>query len=128
MSQNDNGHIVVPWILGNKIGEAIPDAILLVGVVLVVSASLWLQSVDPQSNWFMRSGGMVVLLGAILEYRHVTFVSLASAKSIEWASGVGGPTVFELSRLRRTIGYVAHACVVVGTFIATYGDLIYTRL
>jgi hypothetical protein len=31
---------------------------------------------------------------------------------------IGGPTVFELSRLRKTIGYAVHACVVIETFIA----------
>jgi hypothetical protein len=128
MTQNDDSHVVVTWIPGNKVHEAIPDAIVLVGIGLVVSASLWLQSIDPQSNWFTRSGAVVVLLGAVLEYRHNNFASFASSKSIEWASGVGGPTVFELSRLRKSIGYTAHACIVVGTFIAAYGDLILARL
>lgn len=128
MAQNDDGHVVVVWIPGNKIREAIPDAIVLTGIVLVVSASLWLQSVDPQSNWFMRSGAVVVLLGVVLEYRHSGFESFASAKSIEWACGVGGPTVFELSHLRKSIGYAAHTCVVIGTFIAAYGDLLLARL
>ncbi|MET3514682.1 hypothetical protein ABIC63_002461 [Pseudacidovorax sp. 1753] len=128
MAQSDDGHVVVAWIPGNKVREAIPDAIVLVGICLVVSASLWLQSIDPQSNWFTRSGAVVVLLGAVLEYRHNNFASFASAKSIEWASGIGGPTVFELSRLRKGIGYIAHTCIVVGTFIAAYGDLILAKL
>lgn len=128
MVKNDDGHVVVAWIPGNKVREAIPDAIVLVGIGSVVCVSLLLQSIDPQTNWFSRSGALVVLLGAVLEYRHNNFASFASSKSIEWASGIGGPTVFELSSLRKSIGYIAHTCIVVGTFIAAYGDLILARL
>jgi len=83
-----------------------------------------MQQAQPETNWFMRSGAVIVLIGAVLEYRHNGFLRRSDTESIKWASGMGGSIIFEQPAFRKILGYLAHVCVIVGTFIAAYGDLI----
>lgn len=118
---------VVSWLPGNKLRDAALDLALILLLTIVLITSVILQSVQPDANWFMRSGAIMVLVGAVMEYRHNGFLRRADTESIKWASGVGGPVIFEQPGFRKVLGYLAHVCVVVGTFIAAYGDLVHAK-
>ena len=124
---NDAERPVVSWLPGNKPRDAALDIVLLLLLTFVLVISATLQGAQPETNWFMRSGAIMVLVGAVLEYRHNGFLRKADTESIKWASGVGGPVIFEQPTFRKVLGYLAHVCVVVGTFVAAYGDLIYAK-
>jgi hypothetical protein len=117
-------YVKATWLEANKLKNAITDVFFIFLVTAVVIASLFMQSIDPATNWFMRSGAIVVLVGAVMEYRHNEFQHSIDTTSIKWASGMGAPVIFQPSHLRKALGYIAHIFVVVGTFIAAYGDLI----
>ena len=117
-------YVKAKWLEANQLKNAIPDVSLVLLTALLVGSSLFMQSIDPSTNWFMRSGAIMVLFGAMMEYRHNNFQHTIDMTSVRWASGVGGPVIFEPSHLRSLLGYIAHSFVIIGTVIAAYGDLI----
>lgn len=119
----DHAKFVKPnWLPANQLKHVVIDVVLIATVILLVGASIFLQTILPEDNWFMRSGAVMALIGAVLEYRHGNFQRSFDMASIKWASGVGGPVIFEPRLIRVVIGYLAHVLVVVGTLIAAYGD------
>jgi len=120
----DKEHYVVDWILGNKLRNTIPDFLIILALLSAVSLSIMLQLAHPEANWFMRSGALMVLTGAILEYRNSSLMRRLDTTSIKWAKGFGRPTIFEPHPIKRKVAYIAHAFVILGTFIAAYGDII----
>lgn len=117
-------YVKAKWLPANQLKSAVVDIFLVLLASFVVGLSLLMQSIDSATNWFLRSGAVVVLIGAVMEFRHNAFQHSIDMTSIRWASGVGGPVIFEPSHLRRILGYIAHLFVVIGTFIAAYGDLL----
>ena len=121
MDINKNKY-VADWMVGNKFYHSIIDFILiLIGLaVVIVSIKGWLG--DPVNEWFSRSGSVLVLIGAILEYKQTRFSQLALEESIRWASGVGEAVVFAHAWHRILVKYIAHTFVISGTMIWGYGD------
>lgn len=117
-------HVVATWVPGNRPADAVVDVVLMATVPLLVLCSLLLQAAYPPTQWFMKFGGVIVAIGILLEYRHARFATAATVASIKWASGVGGPTIFEQSDFRKFAGYFSHTCVVAGTVIAGFGDVV----
>lgn len=124
ISELNKEHWFVPaWFGPNRLVSAILDmAVMLAGATCVV-VSLALHATDPENNWFSRSGALLVLSGAILEYRHANYARRISEISISWASGVGNPPILGLAMFRIAIKYVAHCYVVAGTLVWAYGDM-----
>lgn len=114
---------VVTWLKGNRIQEAIPDFLLVALCGGVVAGSIWLSLGDTSEAWVSRSGSVMVLIGAILEYRNANYLKVAMEESIRWASGVGGPVIFEWTWYRRLSRYIAHILVIAGTLLWGYGDV-----
>ena len=122
--KTDKDHYIVDWIPGNKLRDAIPDILIILALLLAIFVSIKLQLKYPDANWFMRSGALMVLTGAILEYRNSTLMRRLDTTSIKWAKSIGQPAIFEPHPVKSKIAYIAHAFVILGTFIAAYGDLI----
>jgi hypothetical protein len=120
----DKEHYVVDWIPGNKLRDTVPDFLIILALLSAVSLSIMLQLAHPETNWFMRSGALMVLTGAILEYRNSSLMRRLDTTSIKWAKGFGRPAIFEPHPIKSKIAYIAHAFVILGTFIAAYGDII----
>lgn len=114
---------VVAWLRGNRAAEAIPDLLLVLLCGVVVGGSVWLSWHGSSVEWVSRSGSVMVLVGATLEYRNANYLKIAMEESIRWASGVGGPVIFEWAWYRRLSRYVAHTLVVAGTLLWGYGDV-----
>lgn len=125
--ESQNEHCIVDWIPGNKLRDAAPDILLILVLCTAVATSLYIQTLHA-GNWFMRSGALMVLTGAILEYRNNSLIRRLDTTSIKWAKGFGRPTIFEPHPLRRAIAYIAHGFVIMGTFIAAYGDIVFIYL
>lgn len=118
-------HQVVDWIPGNKLRDAIPDVFIIFALILVIFFSVNFQLAHPEGNWFMRSGALMVLVGAILEYRNNSLMRRLDTTSIKWAKGFGRRVIFEPHPIRNKILCLAHAFVIAGTFIAAYGDVVF---
>lgn len=73
-------------------------------------------------DYFARSGSIMVLLAAIVEYRRIPLYQERLAKGEVLASGY--VRRHEWSRLFKSVGLVAHVSVVLGTFIWGYGDVL----
>ncbi|MGQ7262593.1 hypothetical protein [Vreelandella sp. V005] len=125
MGSQDEHH-VVDWIPGNKLRDTTPDLLIIFVLFVTIAASIFLQFAHPETNWFMRSGALMVLTGAILEYRNSALMRRLDITSTKWASCIGSPAIFEPRPLKKKIVFAAHAFVVFGTLIAAYGDLIFT--
>ena len=122
---NDHAqYVAAKWLPANQLRNALFEILLAVVAVVVVAISIFLQAASPERDWFRCSWAIVVLVGAIMEYRHNKLMHSIDIESIKWASGVGDPTVFQPNFLRKVVGYIAHVFVIVGTFMAAYGDLI----
>ena len=120
----DRNKHTADWMNGNKITHSIIDFILIIVALVVVITSIFGAFGSPVSDWFSRSGSVLVLIGAVLEYRYNRFSQIAIEESIRWASGVGGPTVFVfvLAWHRVVVKYIAHTFIVCGTLIWGYGN------
>jgi len=123
---SQNEHHVVDWIPGNKLRDTTPDLFIILALFVAIVASIFLQLSQPETNWFMRSGALMVLTGAILEYRHGALMRRLDITSTKWANGIGPPAIFEPHALKKKIACAAHAFVIFGTLIAAYGDLLST--
>ncbi len=98
--------------------------------ILTISLGLDLVSLASpaaETQWFQRSGGILVLVGIIVEYALLT----APKQAIIFESDVRSKHFEELRKLplretkffRKRRKY-AHISVVVGTFVWAYADLI----
>ena len=113
--------VVIDWLKGNKLEDSVGDFVL-IGIGLLSVITGW-SFENEEYSWFSRSGSIMVLIGAILEYRY-SLVSLgANLESIRWAKGPGNPVIFELARHQKFIKYTAHGFVIIGTVIWGFGDL-----
>lgn len=115
--------VVVEWIVGKKVSNSALDLLLIIVALIVVATSILGLFGQPASEWFARSGSILVLVGAIIEYRSNRFSQIALEESIRWGSGtVDGPTIFIAAWHRVVVKYVAHTFIILGTFIWGYGD------
>ncbi len=75
--------VVIDWLKGNKLEDSVGDFVL-IGIGLLSVITGW-SFENEEYSWFSRSGSIMVLIGAILEYRY-SLVSLgANLESIRWA-------------------------------------------
>lgn len=92
-------------------------------VITLISLIASYYSFRFQGDWFQRSGSIIVLIAAVIEYRHLNFYSTPSQKSVisGGISGVNGLAI--LSKIRLRIGVYAIFYLVAGTLIWGYGDI-----
>jgi len=118
----DQNKITADWMSGNKIINSVVDLILILFALSILIASILGLFGTPINDWFARSGSILVLVGAILEYRCNKFSQIAIEESVRFSSGIGGSAIFALAWHRIAIKYIAHTLVVIGTLIWGYGE------
>lgn len=91
---------------------------------IVVALSLIASIIFDNAQWFGRSGSILTLAGAIVEFRMVAIAQSGkdSARWTEWVVGI--PIVGGLSQRGQRIAKTAVVYILVGTGIWGYGDLL----
>lgn len=90
----------------------------------VVSFCVTIYAYDGQIDWFQRSGATIVLLAAILEYRHLHIYSKPIHRAVQSGALTHGKSLSFLSKFRdRAIGRCGIIYLVLGTLIWGYGDI-----
>ncbi len=102
---------------------------LLVGAVLLTITSFILDIYFCGFNWFARSGALMVLLAAIVEFRISGHIYDDIQRSQLTSSIVNSsiPLKAKPTKKRKKIAITAHTLLVVGTIIWGYGDLIWSK-
>ena len=105
-----------------------------VEVVLLIGSAIWmiLSWVSPLTEqpeyWFARSGAIMILLSAIIEYRFSNHTFSKIKQTIQIAILTKKPINVYISNEQENIAKVAHSFIVIGTLVWGYGDLLYKYL
>jgi len=101
----------------------------LIGVAIFIAViSVIADYYSTDYNWFARSGSVVVLLAAFIEFKvspHI-YDDIQRAQFLQ--STVKLPVAFKAkpTKSRRNVSLVAHVLLITGTIIWGYGDLIWS--
>lgn len=98
------------------------DGILLATPAVIVLGSLLLTS---DAHWFGRSGALVVLSGAFLEYRCNLLMNPQPSTSVMTEGQPAPKTPGTLTRGRKNLSLCALLLICSGTVIWGYGDLFF---
>jgi len=115
----------VDWLDGTKWRDSYLDMFVIVAALAFVVVSFLEHVKNPSENLFSRSGAVLVLFGAFMEYRQSKFERNAFEHSVLYSGGIAGYTVFGLPRHRSVIAFIAHLYILGGTVIWAYGDLLF---
>lgn len=106
------------------VGRTAADVVWLILAYAIVGFSLVWGNVDPDTDWFRRSGSVMILLAVIVEYQNATLQQRINEKATIGSGTVGGGVApLDQPGYRRWIVNIAHITIVVGTMIAGYGDV-----
>lgn len=89
--------------------------IVVISVVVACKSGNW--------HWSSRSGAILILGGAVLEYRNADFL-MDGKQSFKYTTQNGIAALREGSRANVILKWIAHAMVIGGTFVAGYGDFV----
>ncbi len=79
-----------------------------------------------ETNWFQRSGAILVLISAVLEYRHLNIYQKTHYHQAAASGGITRGRHLSVIIIGRVfIGKLAIYTLVFGTFISGYGDLLF---
>lgn len=99
------------------------DLMLIIVSVLFTLSSLYLAIKCDRSDLFSRSGSIMILFGAIVEYRRITQVD----KKNEYNGGPIGMIemreLFNVPSPIRKIRFITSFMIILGTMVWGYGDL-----
>lgn len=101
-----------------------------IDIFLLIVSAFWviLAFVYPLHNdealWFSRSGGVMVLLAVIIEYKSITTHNKYISTTIQAAIVTRLPLTIHKTKIQSYIDIIAHIYVILGTLIWAYGDLI----
>lgn len=101
----------------------VTEILILALAVLWVVGSLVASLVNPQGNWFCRSGAIMVLLSLFVEFR-IGKAQQSKTSSASVAAGLGIPMGSDLPIIKQRIAKVSLWFAVLGTLIWGYGDLL----
>jgi hypothetical protein len=80
--------------------------------------------VSGEGHWFARSGALMVIIGAVLEYRNFGFQQyLRERRDETWKPD---PKWIKALRSRLPFDILILAALVIGTLVWAYGDLLFT--
>jgi len=118
-------------------------AMLLIGVLAVITSALIDIAIPERSNWFARSGSLLVLCAAVVEYRllaylyddiHIAaqktarklavFPEISDNKSVQSLVGANLILKPEPPKSRKTLSLCSHIMIILGTAVWGYGDVI----
>ncbi len=101
------------------------DITYLAGAYLVVFGSLLFSINGHDLLWFSRSGSIMVLFAAIIEYQNLKLQQAINEKATEGAGALrGGVGPLSQPRFRQLLSKFTHLTVGLGTVIWGYGDLL----
>jgi hypothetical protein len=75
------------------------------------------------TEWFQRSGAIMVLIAAIIEYRHLNEYKVHYQQAAMSGGISRGWHLSILIKSRTVIGRLAIYCLVIGTVVWGYGDM-----
>lgn len=112
-----------PW---STVRMYIPD-ILLFAMLLITLAISFFASIyhyGGSIDWFQRSGSVVTVFSAILEYRHLNIFEKNSTQQCVLHGSISGvPSMAYLAKIRQYIGSSCLYTLAAGTIIWGYGDI-----
>ena len=107
------------------VGRSIADIMWLLLAYTIVGVSFYFSDIDPQTDWFRRSGSVMILLAVIIEYQNSTLQQQINERATYGSGAIGGGVApLNQPQYRRWIINSAHFTVVLGALVAGYGDLI----
>jgi len=98
------------------------DASLLLFGACAVTVSLYVSLSCHDATWFERSGSLMVLFAAIVEFRNAQLQQRLNDKAAMLSGGIGGihaPT--KQPSHRQFVIVTAHTFIIVGTLVWGYG-------
>ena len=101
---------------------------IIVVAILVAIISVIADYYFTGYNWFARSGSVVVLLAAFVEFKissHI-YEDIQRAQFMQSKINMSIPLKAKPTKPRRNVSFAAHILLVVGTIIWGYGDLIWS--
>ncbi|MDO6536939.1 hypothetical protein [Alteromonas stellipolaris] len=101
---------------------------IIVVAILVAIISVITDYYSTGYNWFARSGAVVVLLAAFVEFKissHI-YEDIQRAQFMQSKINMAIPLKAKPTKPRRNVSFAAHILLVVGTIIWGYGDLIWS--
>jgi len=99
------------------------EILFLAIALLWVLGSIYASLIYPEGNWFCRSGAIMVLLAAIVEFRLGIFLNKEISDASDF-SAIGSVALINYPKRKQQIGTTAHIFAIFGTLIWEYGDLI----
>lgn len=107
----------------NKIGVEIVTLIFAYGINMI---SLYSSSVTTEGHWFARSGSLLVMFGAFLEFRNISFRQILNQIAQQSTKYYGAePEKWVLPKKREILDHVVLFTLVYGTVVWGYGDLLF---
>jgi hypothetical protein len=101
--------------------------------IIVVSILIAIDSViadfySTSYNWFARSGSVVVLLAAFVEFKISSHIydDIQRAQFMQEQTKMSVPFKAKPTKSKRKVSLVAHVLLVTGIIIWVYGDLIWS--
>lgn len=101
----------------------------LIGVAIFVAIiSIIADYYSNDVNWFARSGSIIVLLAAIVEFKVSSHIydEIQRAAVIQTIVKLPVPIKAQPTKSKNTVSNAAHILLVVGTIIWGYGDLVWS--
>ena len=112
-----------PWSI---VRMYIPDIILFAMLLITLAISLFasIYHCGGSIDWFQRSGSVVTVLSAILEYRHLNIFEKSPTQQCVLSGSLSGvPSMTFLAKIRQYIGSSCLYTLAAGTIIWGYGDI-----
>jgi hypothetical protein len=112
-----------PWCI---VLRYFPDIFLFIVIIFTVIVSFIANIYDYNNcnNWFQRSGSIVTVLSAIIEYRHLNIFKISHVhKSVLSGELSEVLLMTRFAKIRQYIGSSSLFTLIVGTIIWGYGDI-----
>jgi len=101
------------------------DLLLITTAYIIAAASLCVSFMRSEPHWFLRSGSIMVLLSAIVEYQNFKIQQKINEKATEGSGALaGGVGIIAQPKSRQLLLNFTHFTLVLGTLIWGYGDLL----
>ncbi len=113
------------WYLGRR---CLLDIFLFMAMFLALLVSLLMTfyRFHDAHDWFQRSGSIITVLSAIIEYRHFSVFGKDTVhQSVLCGQLSGMPSITFIVKLRNYIGSYSIFGVILGTITWGYGDLFF---
>ena len=111
--------------MGNKNIKVTPwwEVILLIAAYTIPVFFYFYSDSTTEGHWFSRSGSLMVMLGAILEYRNFGIQQYLRERRDETYKP--NPEIVAKLKSRRPFDILILSSLVLGTIIWGYGDLLF---